>query len=306
MSCLPSCSAPEKPATEAAEKPEEKAKAEEEDLFTKVDVEGRKFGSLIHTTKEGSRILLGGIYGYQRPDLLQKASVTHVLTCAGKDQIGDLEPPNDLKTHGIEWMRLSFTDNLVNLIDPHLDKGTDFVKEALAKKNGTVYIHCYQGKSRSSAMLIGACIKLKIFPDLSSGMKTVKAARKKVAPNPNFLLSLLALEENLNGKISVPERGLPVQMPKIAVVNWLTRDDDVKAARWLKYADRFRFVRAAGGKRKKLRKAPKKPKDSGVPAWAKADFGKKEADAKADAKPEQKEKPPAEKLAFNKSISKDA
>jgi len=204
-------------------------------LFEVLDSEKRQGASLIYKSDSGGRILLGGIFGALEPEALLNIGVTHILTMAQEINLSK----DGYK--GIKKLKLDISDTLCADLDSFLDKGIGFIKNALSC-NGTVYVHCYQGKSRSVAIILAAMLKLKLSPNLKTALKTIKRARKKVEPNPNFMVSLFALEESLLGEVSIEKMNFI--MPKTAVTAWMTRDEtSLKFERWKKYQDRFTFNR---------------------------------------------------------------
>jgi len=214
-------------------------------LFEVLDSERREGASLIYKSDSGGRILLGGIFGAQQPEALRNIGVTHILTMADEINLGK-------GYNGIKRMKLDISDNLIADLDSCFDKGIGFIKDALSC-NGTVYVHCYQGKSRSVSIILAAMLELKLSPNLKTAFKTIKRARKKVEPNPTFWVSLFEMEERLLGEVSIEK--VNVIMPKTAVIAWMTSDEEsLRCTRWKKYQDRFTFNRQRKKKKPKSEK----------------------------------------------------
>jgi protein-tyrosine phosphatase len=74
-----------------------------------------------------------------------------------------------------------------------------------------VLVHCKQGISRSSTLVIAYMMHLKKW-SLRQAMDVVKAVRSKVAPNGGFMRALLQMEYALHGTQSMDEKDFPVPL----------------------------------------------------------------------------------------------
>eukprot|EP01006_Ploeotia_vitrea_P046879 TRINITY_DN67071_c1_g14_i2.p1 TRINITY_DN67071_c1_g14~~TRINITY_DN67071_c1_g14_i2.p1 ORF type:complete len:218 (-),score=26.38 TRINITY_DN67071_c1_g14_i2:197-850(-) len=203
----------------------------------KVDHEGRQLANVMYTFENtGGRLLIGGVFGLQdNASALKEIGVTHILNCTQEitPEVG-WQPPN---FEG--YCQLVMDDNLATTIEDHWDKGVQFIKDALLdNKEKTVYVHCTQGRSRSVSVALAFMMQHTGNPNLQEWLELFNGRRHNIGPNPNFMCSLMDLEERLTGKPTTLAN-YRVIMPKVAVENWLKRKDE----KWASYEKhKYAFV----------------------------------------------------------------
>lgn len=129
---------------------------------------------------------LGSDYIARSKDILKKNNITHIVNAARV--ACDNYFPDDFA-----YLSLNLYDspsqNIIGLFYPVID----FIDTALEKKQG-VYVHCYQGVSRSSAIVI-AYIMWKEKKAFRVVNDDVKEKRQVTAPNAGFTVQLLRWEK---------------------------------------------------------------------------------------------------------------
>ena len=79
-------------------------------------------------------------------------------------------------------------------IEEYFDKGIEFIQNAKAnKEKGKLLVHCQQGKSRSSAILISYLIKEEQYTT-DEAYKYLKKKRRMIMPNLGFMFKLREFE----------------------------------------------------------------------------------------------------------------
>lgn len=132
-------------------------------------------------------VFVGGVGAAKNREGLLSHGVTHVLTvCHGISAFYA-----DDFTYG--YARVA--DNASADIAAHFDYCYAFIADALAR-GGRVFVHCFQGKSRSAAV---CAMYLMRSEGLSAddALARVRAVRSVAAPNSGFVAALKALEARL-------------------------------------------------------------------------------------------------------------
>ncbi|EAY17112.1 Dual specificity phosphatase, catalytic domain containing protein [Trichomonas vaginalis G3] len=116
--------------------------------------------------------------------LLKRNGITHILnTCEQVCQSAE------------GFIKLSFrmNDGGGDSIFSSIWKATTFIDDAL-ENNGKVLVHCQEGVSRSTSIVIGYLI-IRHGYDYAKAFKTVRSCRRVASPNPRFIAQLLQLSE---------------------------------------------------------------------------------------------------------------
>lgn len=116
-------------------------------------------------------------------DELQRNGVTHILNCAGA--VCDNYHPNTF-----QYKTLYLGDGYQEDINCMFYEVIEFIDNAI-KDNGKVFVHCQQGVSRSSAMLI-SYLMWRDRTDYNTTHLAVKAKRGVSNPNTGFMWQLVA------------------------------------------------------------------------------------------------------------------
>jgi protein-tyrosine phosphatase len=100
--------------------------------------------------------------------------------------------------------------NAMQQIEQCFERAKEFLLQHHSQQTA-VLVHCKQGISRSSTLVIAYMMHLKKW-SLRQAMEVVKAARSKVAPNGGFMRALLQMEYALHGTQSMDENDFPVPL----------------------------------------------------------------------------------------------
>jgi protein tyrosine phosphatase (PTP) superfamily phosphohydrolase (DUF442 family) len=133
---------------------------------------------------------------------LKKMGITHVLNCAGS--ICPVYYPNEFM-----YRTLFLNDGVREDITCMFYDVIEWIENVI-NSNGKVLVHCQQGVSRSSAMMIGYMM-WKMGWEYDQTQAFVKERRPVSNPNTGFICQLLTLGQRLRG--NVPEARLLVIMP---------------------------------------------------------------------------------------------
>ena len=133
-----------------------------------------------------------------KKQLLKRGQVTHILI-AGVE----LTPhfPDEF-----QYLRLAMKDSPSEDLLRHLEQAIAFIDQARAV-GGTVFIHCFQGVSRSSALAIGFLMHKERLSFVSA-YRLVKERHVETTPNPGFICQLMSYEK------------------KVRQLNWLRSEED--------------------------------------------------------------------------------
>lgn len=148
------------------------------------------------------KLLLGDHVFASDKEKLKLIGVTHVVNCAEGNKFcqintsEDFFSGSDIKYHGINAMDVP----KFRLID-YFRPAADFIEDGLLQE-GKVFVHCYQGISRSAAMVIAFLMLKKDMP-VAAALAEIRAKRA-VQPNEGFLKQLC----QLNAELFAPTQAL--------------------------------------------------------------------------------------------------
>jgi len=131
-------------------------------------------------------VYLGSDLVARNKEILQKNGITHIVNAA--KVVCDVYFPDDFNYH------------VLNLYDAGNESilGTffgviDFIEKARIN-GGKVYIHCYEGVSRSTTLTI-SYLMWKLKQKFNTVMEDVKLRRPVASPNPGFIVQLIQWEK---------------------------------------------------------------------------------------------------------------
>lgn len=129
-----------------------------------------------------SNLYLGNLKAAKDINTLNKYKITHILTidtCPLPRNIRDL---NHITNKYLQLSDMPKEDLLI-----HFDDAYEFITDGM--KNGTVYVHCYFGVSRSATIVIAYLLK-KYSLTFMEAFKMAKKRRGIIYPNPGFMMQL--------------------------------------------------------------------------------------------------------------------
>ena len=137
---------------------------------------------------------LGGIYlgdfpGAHEISKINKYDIKAVLTCA--DRIKIQYSPSLISDH----LTLPADDIEDYDMKQHFDVAFEFIDKN--RKNGSVYVHCMAGISRSATIVIAYLMKTDKMSFIEAGT-FVRNKRSVVSPNSGFCMQMLDYEKELN------------------------------------------------------------------------------------------------------------
>ena len=144
-----------------------------------------------HLTEIIDHIYIGSFMNAKNLIELEKNNIKYILNCAS-------ECKNTFEDK-IKYLKLDIKDQIDFPIQDYFDKGIQFIIEALNNNDGNILIHCMEGKSRSTAILMAYLIKCK-NEDTNSAYKIVKNKRQLTMPNLGFMNKLREFEKEENTK----------------------------------------------------------------------------------------------------------
>lgn len=116
--------------------------------------------------------------------LVDELGITHVLNAAMEIPIPDFYEPR-----GVQFCHLDMKDRTDFPIENFFEEGTDFIQAAYEVPGSKVFVHCREGRSRSSSMVAAWMIKYRSMR-LEAAMATIVARRHLVHPNSGFMEKL--------------------------------------------------------------------------------------------------------------------
>ncbi|KAL9226388.1 hypothetical protein vseg_002207 [Gypsophila vaccaria] len=168
-----------------------------------VEVSGREFESnkdrLAFYEKECSRILdhiyLGSEMVAKNREVLRQNGVTHVLNCVG------FVCPEYFKgdvVYKTLWLQDSPSEDITSILYDVFDYFED-----VREQGGRVLVHCCQGVSRSTSLVI-AYLMWKKGQSFEDAFQYVKAAREVTNPNMGFACQLLQCQKRVHAVPASP------------------------------------------------------------------------------------------------------
>lgn len=130
---------------------------------------------------------------------IQAAGVTHIL-CIATNVMAAIKKHND--ELNLKYLEVAIDDKPEASVEEKFDQCFKFIEEGL--RQGGVLVHCFQGKSRSSSIVIGYLMKHKGM-SFDESLEFVRAKRSVVAPNIGFALQLRNFQRSIEGTHSSAE-----------------------------------------------------------------------------------------------------
>jgi dual specificity phosphatase 12 len=94
------------------------------------------------------KLFIGGLHAlYQKPDLFEKAGITHIVSVLDFD----IYEAGAFKQY--EHLHLRLDDDPNENMLQHFPESNKFIEDALSSGGG-VFVHCAMGKSRSAAIAV--------------------------------------------------------------------------------------------------------------------------------------------------------
>ncbi|CAF1011673.1 unnamed protein product [Didymodactylos carnosus] len=155
-----------------------------------------EFDRSSHSTSHSSEIIESFLYlGGERnsknsQELFDRLKITHILNVAW--ETGNLFPDK------IVYKNISLKDSLDENIIDYIDDCVQFI-EHVKSQNGKLLIHCIQGISRSSSIVIAYLMYCNNW-SLLTALNFVKSKRSIIKPNEYFMTQLMIYECMLQGK----------------------------------------------------------------------------------------------------------
>ncbi|KAG6491036.1 hypothetical protein ZIOFF_052368 [Zingiber officinale] len=140
-------------------------------------------------SKVADHIYFGGDYVARNLEILQKHEITHVLNCVG------FVCPEYFKTDFVYrtlWLQDSPTEDITSILYDVFDYFED-----VRQQGGRVFVHCCQGVSRSTSLVI-AYLMWREGQSFDNAFQFVKAARGIANPNMGFACQLLQCQKRVH------------------------------------------------------------------------------------------------------------
>lgn len=150
-------------------------------------------------SKITENIFIGDWHNAQDLNFLKRHNITHILCLASELR--------EIFKKKFVYKKLAIVDNQGFKIINFLDEATDFIQMALntkrihdsfskKKSKNTVFVHCSDGISRSSTVVIAFLMKFHKL-NFETAFSIVKKSRKKAMPNLGFVIQLRKFEKKL-------------------------------------------------------------------------------------------------------------
>lgn len=151
------------------------------------ELENKKYGFVVDTKPDmipacilENQLYLGSQDAVDQ-DVLNKFEITHILSVG-------IETPDFMNTRGVQTIFIRCLDLPETDLKDVLEKSFEFIENSL-KIGGRVLVHCNQGVSRSSSVVIGYLMK-KLRYNFSEAYGLVKSKRECIQPNAGFMKQL--------------------------------------------------------------------------------------------------------------------
>ncbi|XP_060214051.1 protein-tyrosine-phosphatase MKP1-like isoform X2 [Lycium barbarum] len=152
-----------------------------------------KKDKLAFFNKECSKIVdhiyLGSDTVAKNRDILRENGITHVLNCVG---FSCPEYFKDNLVYKTLWLQDSPTEDITSILYDVFDYFED-----VREQGGRVFVHCFQGVSRSTSLVI-AYLMWKEGMSFEDAFQHVKAARGVTNPNMGFACQLLQCQKRVH------------------------------------------------------------------------------------------------------------
>ncbi|XP_010550757.1 PREDICTED: dual specificity protein phosphatase PHS1 isoform X2 [Tarenaya hassleriana] len=147
-----------------------------------------------------NNLFIGGGLAARSVYTLQHLGITHIL-CLCANEIGQ----SDTQYPGLfEYINFSITDDEDANIESIFEEALDFIDHG-EQTGGKVLVHCFEGRSRSSTVVL-AYLMLRKNLTLLEAWETLKKVHRRAQPNDGFARILLNLEKKRFGKVSMEWR----------------------------------------------------------------------------------------------------
>ncbi|KAF3671748.1 Protein-tyrosine-phosphatase MKP1 [Capsicum annuum] len=140
-------------------------------------------------SKVAEHVFLGGDAVATDRDILKKNGITHVLNCVG------FVCPEYFKSdfvYQVLWLHDSLSEDITSILYDVFDYFKD-----VREKHGRVFVHCYQGVSRSTSLVI-AHLMWREEQSFDDAFEYVKETRSIVDPNIGFAYQLLKCQKRVH------------------------------------------------------------------------------------------------------------
>jgi len=164
--------------------------------------QGADGGNIILSAENGMGELHLGGYKASSKSYIESRRITRVINAAkglGSFLVGWAKQLPALEEQGVVFLRLEWKDTQDQKL--YLEKPWDTLIEAVQfiengrKAGGNVVVHCAQGKSRSSTVVI-AYLMAKQGWTMDAALRFVQTKRPEAEPNPNFIEQLKEFERS--------------------------------------------------------------------------------------------------------------
>ena len=142
-----------------------------------------------HITEIINRIFIGSYQNAKNYEELEKNNIKYILNCASECK--------NLFEDKIKYLKLDIKDQNDFPIQDYFEKGIQFIIDSLNNNDGNILIHCMEGKSRSTTLLMAYLIKCQ-NENTNSAYKILKSKRQLTMPNLGFMYKLREYEKTLN------------------------------------------------------------------------------------------------------------
>ncbi|KAG6601017.1 Protein-tyrosine-phosphatase MKP1, partial [Cucurbita argyrosperma subsp. sororia] len=140
-------------------------------------------------SKVAEHVYLGGDAVARDRDILQQNAITHVLNCVG---FVCPEYFKDDFVYRTLWLQDSPSEDITSILYDVFDYFED-----VREQNGRVFVHCCQGVSRSTSLVI-AYLMWREGQSFDDAFQYVKAARGIADPNMGFACQLLQCQKRVH------------------------------------------------------------------------------------------------------------
>lgn len=150
-------------------------------------------------SKVADHIYLGGDSVARNREILRQNGITHVLNCVGFVCAEYFKPDLVYKTL---WLQDSPNEDITSILYDVFDYFED-----VREQGGRVFVHCCQGVSRSTSLVI-AYLMWRKGQSFDDAFQFVKAARGIANPNMGFACQLLQCQKRVHAIPLSPNSGL--------------------------------------------------------------------------------------------------